>query len=29
MRYFGYQPQADVTRQVILAYDPTIPSLGL
>jgi len=28
MRYFGYQPQADVTRQVILAYDPTIPSWG-
>lgn len=28
MRYFGYQPQADVTRQVILAYDPAIPSWG-
>jgi hypothetical protein len=28
MRYFGYQPQADVTRKVILAYDPTIPSWG-
>jgi hypothetical protein len=28
MRYFGYQPQADVTKQVILAYDPTIPSWG-
>ncbi len=28
MRYFGYQPQADETKQVILAYDPTIPSWG-
>lgn len=28
MRYFGYQPQADVTEKVILAYDPTIPSWG-
>ncbi len=28
MRYFGYQPQADDTREVILAYDPTIPSWG-
>jgi hypothetical protein len=28
MRYFGYQPQADETREVILAYDPTIPSWG-
>ncbi len=28
MRYFGYQPQADLTRKVILAYDPTIPSWG-
>jgi hypothetical protein len=28
MRYFGYQPQADVTREVILAYDPTIPHWG-
>ncbi|GGE94340.1 DUF5695 domain-containing protein [Sphingomonas prati] len=28
MRYFGYQPQADVTRRVILAYDPTIPNWG-
>ncbi|SEN68762.1 hypothetical protein SAMN05192583_3313 [Sphingomonas gellani] len=28
MRYFGYQPQADVTREVILGYDPTIPSWG-
>ena len=26
MRYFGYEPQADVTREVILGYDPTIPS---
>jgi hypothetical protein len=28
MRHFGYQPQADVTREVILGYDPTIPSWG-
>ena len=28
MRYFGYAPQADVTREVILGYDPTIPSWG-
>lgn len=28
MRYFGHQPQADVTREVILGYDPTIPSWG-
>ncbi len=28
MRYFGYQPQADVTREVILGYDPTVPSWG-
>jgi hypothetical protein len=28
MRYFGYQPQADATREVILAYDPTIPHWG-
>lgn len=28
MRYFGYQPQADVTKEVILGYDPTIPSWG-
>lgn len=28
MRYFGFQPQADVTREVILGYDPTIPSWG-
>jgi hypothetical protein len=28
MRYFGYQPQADITREVILGYDPTIPSWG-
>ena len=28
MRYFGYQPQADVTRDVILGYDPTIPGWG-
>lgn len=26
MRYFGHQPQADVTREVILGYDSTIPS---
>ncbi len=28
MRYFGYAPQAEVTREVILGYDPTIPSWG-
>ncbi|WP_121115744.1 DUF5695 domain-containing protein [Croceibacterium ferulae] len=28
MRHFGYQPQADITREVILGYDPTIPSWG-
>jgi hypothetical protein len=28
MRYFGYQKQADITREVILGYDPTIPSWG-
>ena len=28
MRYFGFQPQADVTREVILGYDPTVPSWG-
>lgn len=28
MRYFGFQPQADITREVILGYDPTIPSWG-
>ncbi|WP_156457905.1 DUF5695 domain-containing protein [Sphingomonas sp. Leaf412] len=28
MRYFGHQPQADMTREVILAYDPTIPHWG-
>ena len=28
MRYFGYQPQADITKEVILGYDPTIPSWG-
>ena len=28
MRYFGYQPQADATREVILAYDPTVPHWG-
>lgn len=26
MRYFGYQRQADVTREVILGYDPALPS---
>jgi hypothetical protein len=29
MRYFGYQPQADVTKEVILGYDPDDPKLGL
>jgi len=28
MRYFGFQPQADVTREVILGYDPGVPSWG-
>lgn len=28
MRYFGYDAQAAATREVILAYDPTIPSWG-
>jgi hypothetical protein len=28
MRYFGFQPQADLTREVILGYDPVIPSWG-
>jgi len=28
MRYFHHQPQADVTREAILGYDPTIPSWG-
>lgn len=28
MRFFGHQPQADETREVILAYDPTLPSWG-
>ncbi|WP_200919867.1 DUF5695 domain-containing protein [Duganella sp. Leaf126] len=28
MRYFGFQPQADITREVILGYDPLIPSWG-
>jgi len=28
MRFFGHQPQADETREVILAYDPAIPSWG-
>jgi len=28
MRYFGYQPQAEITREVILGYDPTMPSWG-
>lgn len=28
MRYFGYQPQADITREVILGYDPAMPSWG-
>src|SRR3546814_17180443 len=26
MRYFGFAPQAEATREVILGYDPTIPS---
>lgn len=28
MRYFGYQAEADSTREVILSYDPTVPSWG-
>lgn len=28
MRHFGYQRQADITREVILGYDPTMPSWG-
>lgn len=28
MRYFGNAPKADLTREVILGYDPTIPSWG-
>lgn len=28
MRYFGYEEQAAATREVILAYDPTIPHWG-
>lgn len=28
MRYFGFRPQADITREVILGYDPAIPSWG-
>ncbi len=28
MRYFGYGPQAEVTREVILGYDPSIPHWG-
>lgn len=28
MRYFGYRPQAEETREVILAYDPTVPHWG-
>ncbi|MDC7683440.1 DUF5695 domain-containing protein [Asticcacaulis sp. BYS171W] len=28
MRYFGHQAQADVTREVIMAYDPAIPHWG-
>lgn len=28
MRYFGYTEQADITREVILGYDPTLPSWG-
>lgn len=28
MRYFGFQPQADATREVILGYDPTVPHWG-
>lgn len=28
MRHFGYKKQADITREVILGYDPAIPSWG-
>ncbi len=28
MRHFGYARQADITREVILGYDPAIPSWG-
>lgn len=28
MRHFGYQQQADITREVILGYDPTMPNWG-
>lgn len=28
MRYFGHAQQADTTREVILGYDPTLPSWG-
>jgi hypothetical protein len=28
MRYFGHEPQAAATREVILGYDPAIPSWG-
>ncbi len=28
MRYFGHEPQAGTTREVILGYDPAIPSWG-
>ena len=28
LRYFGYESQAAATREVILGYDPTIPSWG-
>jgi uncharacterized protein DUF5695 len=28
LRYFGYEQQAATTREVILGYDPTIPSWG-
>ena len=28
MRHFGYQKQADITREVILGYDPTVPNWG-
>jgi hypothetical protein len=28
MRYFGHQKEADITREVILGYDPTLPHWG-
>jgi hypothetical protein len=28
MRYFGHEPQAAATREVILGYDPAVPSWG-